>query len=391
MGHWKCRVRTICSATAALVFVGCGYDYAALESHRVDAGLTGTGGAGGTGGGKIAGSGGTVAPGGAGGAGLGGKAGSGNAGAGHEGAAGDPSGGVDGAGEAGNDSGGIGGKVPAGTGIGGIGEAGGGIGGKGEAGNGNGGSGGKGETGSGSGGIGGSGEAGSGSGGRGGGGTAGEAPSVLSIDFVGGRWSTAGAAGSVLIGAAPMDPSEVAGVKPAARWNSAAGPVGSLPALTLSSGAVTTASVTWISPPAITGPGEWTKGFVDAPGDVRMMNGYLDPLSSSIPATVVVAGLPEAITASGYDVYVYTTGDIQSASTRTSTYTIGTTSITESEVGPTAATFTGFSQALTGGQGNYVVFKKVTGASFILIAKPGSAAVIRAPVNGLQIVSPSGS
>jgi hypothetical protein len=38
-----------------------------------------------------------------------------------------------------------------------------------------------------------------------------------------------------------------------------------------------------------------------------------------------------------------------------------------------------------------VVFKKMTGASFILTAKPGSAAVVRAPVNGIQIVSPSGS
>jgi len=391
MGAWKSFRQTIHAAIVVLAFVpavvGCGYDYTALQSHRTDGGLTGTGGtlgtsvdaaAGRSGGGKMEGNGGSVAPSGNGAIGGTGEAGSGAGGNGETGEAGNGGGGTNEGSESGAAGHGRGGVAGGGEGgIGGGGEAGIGIGGGGEAGIGIG--------------IGGGGEAGSPNGGRGGGGQAGSSPLVLSIDFVGGRWSTGGAGGSMLIAATTMDPSEVAGVKPAARWNSAPGPGGALPALVLSSGAVTTAIVIWTSPPSVSSPGVWTKGFVDAPGDVRMMNGYLDPLSSSAPATVVVAGLPDAITSSGYDVYVYTTGEIQSGSTRTSSYTIGTTSITESEVGPTPTTFTGFTQASTGGRGNYVVFKKVTGASFILIAKPGSAAVVRAPVNGIQIVSPSGS
>jgi hypothetical protein len=46
-----------------------------------------------------------------------------------------------------------------------------------------------------------------------------------------------------------------------------------------------------------------------------------------------------------------------------------------------------------GGSGNYVVFRNVTGTSFTLTATPGTTTgnEHRAPVNGIQIVYPSGS
>ena len=41
------------------------------------------------------------------------------------------------------------------------------------------------------------------------------------------------------------------------------------------------------------------------------------------------------------------------------------------------------------GEGNYVIFRNLRSPSFTLTANPGTG--MHAPVNGLQIVSPSGS
>ena len=246
-----------------------------------------------------------------------------------------------------------------------------------------------------SGGAGGSG----GSGGRtepGSGGTAGAAGAnppaftALSIDFIGGRSPSTGAGGADLVSSHVMSPTEIAGVKPAAHWNGAMGAMGVLTNLVLSNGVAIPAVVTWSSPATAASPGVWDHGYADAEGDVRMMNGYLDPLTPAMPATVVVAGLPLAITAAGYDVYLYVSGDIRSSTTRTGRYNIGATSFAASEMGPTSA-FAGFILASQGGFGNYIVFKNQTGASFTLIATPGTTTPSRAPVDGIQIVSPAGS
>jgi hypothetical protein len=53
--------------------------------------------------------------------------------------------------------------------------------------------------------------------------------------------------------------------------------------------------------------------------------------------------------------------------------------------------FTAFTLAPAGGAGNYIIFRNVTGAAFTLTATPGTGTATRAPVNGLQIVSPTGS
>jgi hypothetical protein len=224
----------------------------------------------------------------------------------------------------------------------------------------------------------------------GGAGAGGSGSAVLSIDFIGGRLKSTGAVATLMLDVA-MSPTEVAGVKPVTHWNGAMGAVGALPNLTLSNGVVTTAAVAWASPSATTGPGVWNHNYVETSGDVRMMNGYLDPLSTSAPATVVVSNLPSALTASGYDVYVYASGEITSATNRTCRYTIGSTSLTVTEVGPTPSTFAGFSEARDGGKGNYMVFRNLTGAAFTLVATPGTTATNRAPINGIQVVWPAGA
>ena len=141
-----------------------------------------------------------------------------------------------------------------------------------------------------------------------------------------------------------------------------------------------------------TNPGEWMVGFADMAGNTRMMNGYLDPVTASMPAVVTVSGLPASITAGGYDVYVYVTGEVGTGtSTRIYNYAIGTATFTVSQTGPTPITFTSFTLAPAGGAGNYVVFRNLTAASFTLTATPGTGTQTRAPVNGMQIVSPTGS
>ena len=154
------------------------------------------------------------------------------------------------------------------------------------------------------------------------GGAAGASQLIVSIDFIGGRPSTSG----TLVGAPEMAASETAGFKPAPNWNGAASIAGTLANLRASDGSVTSATVTWNCPAPNGQPGEWTNGFTDAPGDVRMMNGYLDPTSSGSPATVKISGLPAAI-ASSYDVYVYGYGDVPDNSTRTYQYAIGSTMV----------------------------------------------------------------
>jgi len=319
----------------------------------------------GTGSGGLA-SGGTASSGGAGGAGGGGGRPNGGAGGGAAAGRGGfggriGSGGLaSGGGGGGGTTSGTGGVVPGSGGSGGTaGAAGGRIGSGGLAGGGIGGL-----AGGGVGGV-----AAGGAGGRGGGG--GDAgPVILSIDFVGGGM--------------PMTPTESAGVVPARNWNSATGAMGSATSLILSDGTLTSASATWNAPGDGPTPGVWRLAYTDAPGNVRMMNGYLDPGSQ---ATITVSNLPAAITADGYDVYVYTYGDVPPNEARTYGYAIGATSLTVTQTGPDPNSFPGFTLAPEHGPGTYVIFRKVTGAAFTLKATP--IVVNRAPINGLQIVWPA--
>jgi hypothetical protein len=212
---------------------------------------------------------------------------------------------------------------------------------------------------------------------------------IISIDFVGGIPPIEGATHTVAMAAG-----ETAGVKPATHWNSAATNVGTLSSLVLADGTASSASANWNVPlpsgqPRVTFSLYWT----DAPGNVRMMNGFLDPVAIASPATINVAGLPSPMSA-GYDVYVYCYGNMTTAATRPSRYTIGSTTHNTIQTGPMATTFGGYVLAPEGGAGNYIVFRNVTGTGFTLTAQPMTGStdqMFRAPVNGIQIVYPAGS
>jgi hypothetical protein len=219
-------------------------------------------------------------------------------------------------------------------------------------------------------------------GGTGTGGTTG--PMIISIRFVGGR--TGGSPGTVA-----MDAAEVAGVRPAARWNSAESNAGTLSSLLASDGTTTSASAAWNAPVA-TGEASatWTVPFADNNGNAHMMNGYLDPRANASPARIDMT-LPTSISGA-YDVYVYCYANID-ARTRTYKYTIGATTRSVTQTGPSPTTFPGFTEAPEAGAGDYVVFRNLSGTSFTLWATPPvvPSGSTRAPVNGLQIVFPSGS
>jgi len=222
-------------------------------------------------------------------------------------------------------------------------------------------------------------------GGGGAGASSSPAPTVISIDFVGGKPFTGSDVG-VSLAAHSMGPTEIAGVQRAANWNPAPGQAGTLTGLEDSNGKTTNASLSWNAVLANGNSGEWVNNFKDAPGDVRMMNGYLDPRGSS-PGTIIVAGLSPEMADRGYDVYVYVFGDVPSGSTRTYNYSIGSKTTTVRQTGPSPTTFMGYSNAPNGGSGNYVVFRQVKGPSFTLRAVPSTGTAGRAPVNGIQIVS----
>jgi hypothetical protein len=113
---------------------------------------------------------------------------------------------------------------------------------------------------------------------------------------------------------ASLSPTNVAGVSGArqANWNNLSGPAGTNVASIVADASGTAEATpiivnfasanTWAS----TGKGEENNGF-PTNADRTLTTGYLDTGSSSATA-VVISNIPPALTASGYDVYVYTSG-----------------------------------------------------------------------------------
>lgn len=179
-----------------------------------------------------------------------------------------------------------------------------------------------------------------------------------------------------------MGSTEQAGVVPESNWNDATGAVSnSTLALVDSTGAATTATVTWRADDV------WDSPITDAAGNVRMMKGYLDN-GNADTTTVSVSGLPGST--GGYSVYVYVQGT-SSGTTNSGIYQISGAGITTSSVTLTYnSNFSGtFTQATASSAiGNYIVFTipNVTGFQLSAIPSTASNGFERAPVNGLQIV-----
>jgi hypothetical protein len=190
-----------------------------------------------------------------------------------------------------------------------------------------------------------------------------------------------GAVGINFVGTSPasMGPAETAGVVAKAHWNNAFGSSRStgLP-LVDELGAATIARVTWMS------SGTWMTPVTDAPGNRRLMKGYLDTTSTST-TTVHVAGLASQ----WHDVYVYADGDNRTYE-RSAAYTISGAGITTTTVHLTDlanTNFGGLFTRATESSGNYVKFR-INASEFTLTAAPTApqSGTRRAAVNGIQIL-----
>lgn len=178
-----------------------------------------------------------------------------------------------------------------------------------------------------------------------------------------------------------MTDAEVAGVVPASHWNNATGTVRTSPlALVDDTGHPTAATVTW------TANNGWTTPTADAPGNARLMKGYLDTSTTSV-TTVTVAGLAAGL----YDVYVYIDGDNREF-TRTASYRLSGAGFSPMTMTVADTANTNFSGAFVeatpeSGTGNYVRFR-IDASGFTLTATPvsGTNPTLRAPINAIQIV-----
>lgn len=199
----------------------------------------------------------------------------------------------------------------------------------------------------------------------------GPAANVLSINFVGG-----GPANGT---PAAMGATESAGVVKAVNWNNLVGKSGTQNNLRQSSGASSTASVTWSA------NGTDSLKRTDIAGDARMMKGYLSTSNTST-TTVTISGLGAPYTTNTYDIYFYLDGDNVNA-TRSGVYQIGTTKYTGTDV--TGATFNGAYALGNNRNGNYMLYANLKAASFTLTATPGTSTdgTKQAPINGIQIVA----
>jgi hypothetical protein len=193
------------------------------------------------------------------------------------------------------------------------------------------------------------------------------------------------AIGINFVGTSPMKMAsgESAGIVVQANWNNAIGGSATAPkALVDAVGRTTRATIAWS---AYRG---WATPISDAPGDHRLMKGYLDSTSTST-TTVVVAGLAQRT----YDVYVYVDGDNRTYD-RTAVYAIAPTGMRAQRTAVTDQANVDFGRTFSRASdsaGNYVKFT-ITASGFTVTAAPTlpASGTRRAPVNGIQVV-PAGA
>jgi hypothetical protein len=190
-----------------------------------------------------------------------------------------------------------------------------------------------------------------------------------------------------------LDPSEAAGVVPAANWNNLTGATGSgTTGIVYDQNGTATpssATVTWSS------PNTWRSGannlFPDGP-DKKLVSGYLDTGDTATNGiTITVNNIDSVFTTGGYDVYVYFVSD--SGANRGGAYTINDGNGPVVKYGSSMASPTEFVQdpgtdVNLSQDGNYLRFIGMKGASLTLttdttLTTPNG---FRAPVNAVQIV-----
>jgi hypothetical protein len=190
--------------------------------------------------------------------------------------------------------------------------------------------------------------------------------------------------------ASTLASTSAAGVVPLTNFNNESGGTGTGPALVDSTGAATTATLTYLA-----NNGTFHTGQSPSAGpNQTLLTGYIDTESAAEnpgnpTTTVTLTNIPYAT----YSVYVYTATNCSAyPDTRTDTYTItgaATGNQTQTNVQPRGDEFAnGFVQ----GQ-NYLLFSGLSGSSFLLSTSavsaadnPGDAGFLRSGIDGIQIV-----
>ena len=191
-------------------------------------------------------------------------------------------------------------------------------------------------------------------------------------------------------GTSSLGAADVAGVVPHSNWNNLDGNNGTdVSGLSLSTGASSTAVVSWTSPNTWRSGGN--NGFADGPDKV-LTSGYLDTGDTAAGGiSITVSSLDPALTSMSYDVYVYFVSD--SGADRGGGYTLDDGNVPLLQYGSTLANPTG--HVLDPGDdndntsdGTYLRFSGLTGSSFTLTSNTELTTPngFRAPINGIQIV-----
>lgn len=235
------------------------------------------------------------------------------------------------------------------------------------------------------------------------------AGTIISLNFgadqTGGSMGSTGTAG--LLG---TEPGNNIGSTAVTNWNNLSGNNGSTSSLTYDDGtAASGVNITWASDNTYVLPN--TSGGSNTTASTTMMKGYLDNENENA-ITVSVSNLPTLAVGQSYAVVLFSDGNNETE-WRRGNYSISTGGSVVMEDGENVDFNSGsnnnanglFQLPVAGGEGNQnwwfspnnseantIIFEGITSTSFTLTATPtesgtGEGELLRAPINGVQIVA----
>jgi hypothetical protein len=191
-------------------------------------------------------------------------------------------------------------------------------------------------------------------------------PFVLGINFAS---DEPDGAGSAVDGAA--------GVLGTTVWNNLVGAAGEAADLDIQlngAAAASGISVSWSSPNTWSSTGRGEENNTGTGNDGNLMTGYIDT-NATDPNSVTVSGLSTELP---YDVIVYMKGGVVG---RGGDYAIGDQVLSHIDTGAFDGNY------VHGGEGDYIIFKDLSGESFTLTGTPTN---VRAPINAIEVVMGGG-